>query len=182
MRLRIGVAVPDEGGRTAIVGTEVLEDRSRRRHLRVGLVERVESGSLEDSAAKVRELVEKTLKHRPCVVVDIGNAQGMALRDELRKTLPPEIHKPHRGRKRERPQLLAVILSAYIDGRLRFLPSIGVHRGALDRALILWGAKKSKGEELESEDEALVIALGLSAAFLGHGADAREAADATTDG
>lgn len=176
MRIRLGVAMPDKGGRTAIVGVEVREASvagRRVHHFTVGHVDRVEPGTVEASAARVAELVEQLRAHRPCVTVDLGNPQGHALRRMLRKMLPSELHRPH-GYERTKADthLFAQLLEAYADDRVAIRDGLQ-HVGDLSLALAMHGAKKTDrtgAVELSSEDEALVTATCLGLTFPTHGA------------
>lgn len=187
MRLRFGVAMPEEGGRPAIVAAEVLlrrgADARRRWHYNVGLVERVVSPTIQGADERVRELVLPVRDLRPCVFVDAGTPQGMALRRVLRRDWPDrELHRPHAyERTRFDATLFATFLEAYADGRVRFLDGLD-HRRELDRALVLYraGGVSKAGDELESEDEALVVALGLALSFPTHG-DAADSLDPPPD-
>lgn len=177
MRLKIGVALPETGGRPALIAVEVLENTSgvgaQRWHFRVGHVERVESRTVEGAAAAVRSLVGAVTDERPCVAVDTGTPQGVALLRILRddERWPDELHRVHRYRRtRADTRLFAAVLESYAEGALEFLPRLD-HRDDLDRALVLFrgGGAKKAGDELESEDEALVTALALSIVMPGHG-------------
>jgi hypothetical protein len=173
MRLRFGVAMAPKGGRTAIVGAEVRETRDARGRLvhayEVGFLERV-PGTLEASGDRVQELVEALAAERPCVFVDIGSAQGMALRASMRGRWDTS-HRAHAyPGSGERTELFAEFLQAYSTGRVRFRPGLE-HRKELDKALVnyLGGGVAKTGVDLTSEDEALVIALGLALHWPRHG-------------
>lgn len=176
MRMRFGVALPDEGGRPAIVGVEVTRNpdpKARRKwHFRVGHVERVVPKTLEAARDRSEEIARALEPTRPCFFVDVGNPQGFALRRLMRERWPDGVHLPHAyERTRADTNLFSSFLQVYADGMIDFASWID-HRDELDRALVLYrggGAKKS-GYELESEDEALVTALCLALTWAGHGA------------
>jgi len=178
MRVRFGVAMAEKGGRAAIVGVEVLEShakdgRTLPRFL-VGHVVRPE-GTIEGTGDAVEALVSAAKDVRPCVIVDIGTPQGMALRQTLRDKFPTTLHRPHAyPGTGERRDLFAAFLEAYSAGRIEFMPGLAF-RKELDKALVFYmGGKKSKTSvELTSEEEALVIALGLALTWPKHGPIAR---------
>lgn len=182
MRLRVGAAMPEKGGRAAIVGVEVLRGRDPRGrrawHYRVGAVRRVQPGTVEAAAEQVREVIEPAQHLRPCVLVDVGSPQGLALRQHMRNDRehpwPAQLHRPHAYPRDSRDQLFAGFLEAYADGRVRFLPDLQ-HRAELDRSLMFYLGRghKKDGFELESEDEALVRALGLAMVWPSHGQEAK---------
>jgi len=175
VRIRFGVAMPTKGGRTAVVGVEVRERRLPGGHLEhvflVGHVERVTPHTVEAARDRVAALMHDFADLRPCAMVDTGNAQGQALRALLRRAWGDELHRPHAylgtGDRRD---LFSAFLQAYGAGRVRFLPGLP-HRAELDKALVnyLGGPVKESGVELASEDEALVIALGLALFWPRHG-------------
>jgi hypothetical protein len=178
VRLRFGVAMPEKGGRPAIVGAEVFlkhgEDKRRRWHFTVGYVERVRSQTIQGADQRVRELILPVTDVRPCAFVDVGTAQGFALRRMLRQDWPEkDSHRPHAYERTKFDNApFAAFLEAYADGRVRFREDLP-HRKELDRALILFrsGGTSQAGDELDSEDEALVHALCLSIMFPSHGAE-----------
>lgn len=175
MRLRFGAAMSAKGGRTALVGAEVREGRDRQGRLYheflVGHVERVAPGTVEAAAARVAELMSDFADLRPCALVDVGTAQGLALHRALRGAYPDALHRAHAyAGTGDRRDLFAAFLQAYSTGRVRFLQGLA-HRAELDRALVnyLGGGTAKTGVELASEDEALVIALGLALFWPRHG-------------
>lgn len=177
MRIRFGVAMPDQGGRPAVVGVEVRrvgDPKAKRKwHFTVGHVERLNPKTVEHARERVEELVGALKEHRPCFTIDVGNPQGYALRRLLRQEWPSVVHLPH-GYERTRADtaLFAAFLEAYADGRVHFRDGLP-HREDLDRALILYKATTKKdGDELASEDEALVTALCLALTWPGHGGPA----------
>ncbi len=177
MKLRLGVAMPEKGGRTAIVGTEVRyrqgEGGRREPLFRIGLVDRVTPGTIQGTRDRVAELLNLLIAHQPCAFVDAGTPQGIALRHALRGQVPRSLHRPHTYPRTSRDQtLFAQFLRAYADGRVTFAAGLE-HRLDLDRALALYGGgetKRTGAVEINSEDEALVLALTLSMAFPTHGA------------
>ena len=176
MRLHVGVAMPEKGGRPAIVVAEIRENPAgkgvRRWHYRVGNVERVEDRNIEKAAEALRSLVAAVVGERPCVFVDTGSPQGVALLRVLRGgDWPAELHHPHQYRRTKADtRLFAQLLEAYAEGTSEFLPDLP-HRKDLDRAMVLFrgGGARVAGDELESEDEALVIALCLAVTMPSHG-------------
>ena len=168
----------EHGGRAAIAGVEVTERRladGRLEHrFAVGALERPE-GTIEAVAARVRALTAAAAEVRPCSVIDIGSPQGLALRQTLRGAFSSDLHRPHAypgtGSRRD---LFAAFLEAYSAGRIEFAPGLP-HRRELDKALVFYlaGEKGKKSVELSSEEEALVIALGLALAWPRHGPAAR---------
>lgn len=183
MRLRFGAMMPTKGGRTALIGVEVREARDPQgRYVHefiVGHVERVSPGTVEAAAGRLRELAGDFADLRPCVIVDTGNAQGEALRAALRQDWPSELHRPHQyPGTGDRKDLFASFLQAYSTGRVRFRPKLP-HRAELDKALVhyLGGGVSTTGVELKSEDEALVVALGLAMFWPRHGAKAADAGE-----
>lgn len=179
MRLRFGVALPEKGGRTAIIAAEVFEDlqadKTRRWHYVVGFAERVRSHTIEGAVERVRALVEPVQDLEPCVFVDVGTPQGLAARRSLKKDWPAALHRPHAyERTKFDTATFAAFLEAYADGRVSFLPGLA-HRQEMDRALVLFrgGDEKKSGDELASEDEAVVNALCLALSFPTHGHEPR---------
>jgi hypothetical protein len=169
-----------KGGRSAIIGVEVREGRDpvtgKLVHsFQVGSVDRVSPGSVGAARDRIASLMDTVAEVRPCVIVDVGTAQGIALHQALRGAYGESLHRPHAypGGAPQREQLFAGFLQAYSAGRIQFLPGIK-HRAELDKALVfhLGQGVKKEGFELESEDEALVLALGLALAWPKHGADA----------
>lgn len=180
MKIHLGAAMPLKGGRPAIAAVEVLErrDSTTGRMLasyNVGDVERIVPYSVEATRSRVLEMIEPVKEHKPCVFVDVGSPQGLALYKITRTDYPRGLHKPHAfpgvGM---RPDLFSTFLQAYSGGRVSFEPGLD-HRQALDRALVFYmgGGVEKTGVELSSEDEALVVALGLSMMWPKHGPDAR---------
>lgn len=176
MRLHVAAAMPEQGGRPTVVAAEVREDPStdgrRRWHFVVGHVERVRSQTVQGAAAAVRDSVSRVDRWAPCVFVDCGTPQGVALRQVLRREWPRDrLHPPHAyERTRQDTTTFAKFLEAYADGRVTFLPDLP-HRRELDRALILYkgGGVSRSGDELSSEDESMVNALCLAVAWPSHG-------------
>lgn len=182
MRLRFGTAMAAKGGRTAIVGAEVRERRSKEGRLEhtflVGHVERVTPGTVEAARDRLAGLMTSFADLRPCILVDVGSAQGLALHKGLRGAYPEDLHRAHSyPGTGDRRDLFAAFLQAYASGRVYFLPGLD-HRAELDRALVnyLGGGASKSGVELSSEDEALVIALGLALFWPRHGPKANAAA------
>lgn len=178
MRMRFGAAMPTKGGRCAVVGVEVRESRGADQRLRyeyvVGLVDRVEPQTIEAAVGRLRELSGLFADLRPCVFVDVGSAQGLALRQAMIADWPSALHRPHAfAGTGERVALFAAFLQAYSTGRVRFEAGLA-HRAELDQALVFYlgGGAKKDGVELSSEDEALVVALGLALYWPRHGAPA----------
>lgn len=183
MRLRFGAAMPRKGGRTAIIGVEVRERpgaRGRTEHtFTVGSVDRVSPPTVGAAMDRIVELTGALADRKPCVIVDAGTAQGIALSKELRALDWGALHRPHMypGGGPDREQLFAEFLRAYSSGRIRFRPGLP-HRAELDKALVFHtttGTRtlKTEGVELSSEDEALVLALGLALTWPKHGEEAR---------
>jgi hypothetical protein len=184
MRLHIGAAMPVKGGRPVIAGVEVFEGRGeggRLRHVyRVGLIERVTPYGIEAARDAVLAFMVSAIQHRPCVVVDTGHPAGLALHQALKTVMPPILHRPHSyPGAGVRPLLFAEFLKAYSEGRVEFEPGLR-YRPDLDKALVFYqgGGVQRHGVELESEDEAMVIALGLAMTWPMHGARARSLAEA----
>lgn len=176
MRLRFGVSMAIKGGRTAIVAVEVKEGRDpndqRLVHtFTVGAIERVTPFTVEAAALRIVALMNSVADHEPCVIIDVGSPQGMALRQALRGAYNSRLHRPHAypGTGARNP-LFASFLQAYSAGHVRFQPGIK-YREDLDRALVFYmgiGVAKD-GVDLSSEDEALVVALGLALFWAKHG-------------
>lgn len=178
MRLHLGVAMAPRGGRTAVVGAEVLERRDETGRLEhrfvIGLVERVNPTTVEAARDRLAELMTALESDRPCAFVDTGSAQGLALRQALRGAWSREIHRAHAyAGTGARSELFASFLQAYSTGHVTFRPGLA-HRKELDRALVnyLGGGAAKSGVELSSEDEALVIAVGLALYWPRHGSRA----------
>lgn len=181
--------MPEKGGRPVIVVTEVRrapEVQGRRRwHYVVGYVERVRQPTIQGAKARLDELVLPLRDLQPCVFVDAGTPQGMALRRSLRTGWPDELHRPHAYERTKFDQsMFGTFLEAYADGRITFRKDIDpLVRRELDRALVLYraGKKGDTGDELESEDEALVHAVSLSVMWPTHGAEAADLVPAPAD-
>ena len=180
MRIRLAVAMPEKGGRPAIVVAEVRrsigKDARRQWHFTVGHVERVVQQNIEGARDRVLELVTTVVGQKPCVFVDVGTPQGVALWRSIRREWPSNLHRPHAyERTRFETAMFAVFLEAYADGRVEFLGGLE-HRKELDRALVLFkgGGIAKASDELESEDEALVIATCLALMWPSHGDNAQE--------
>lgn len=180
MKIRIGAAMPLKGGRPALVACEVFESRDpeTKRLINVfdvGAVERITPYSVEATQEKLMSMVSGIRELEPCVLVDVGSPQGLALHQATRTGWPRGLHRPHAypgvG---QRPALFSTFLLAYSAGRVRFEPNLD-NRQALDRALVFYmgGGVEKTGVELSSEDEALVIALGLALTWPKHGPAAR---------
>lgn len=175
MRLHIGASMPIKGGRPAVTAVEIFEGRDpkgRTTHLfRVGLVERITPYGIEVARDAVTDFMNGAKEFRPCVIVDTGSPAGLALHQALKTSLPRELHRPHSypgvG---ARPLLFADFLKAYSEGRVEFAPNLRF-RPDLDKALVFYqgGGVSKHGVDLESEDEAMVISLGLAMAWPKHG-------------
>jgi hypothetical protein len=174
-RLHVGVAMPEKGGRPAVVAAEVRRapDRAGRRqwHYVVGHVDRVPLQTIQGARDAVTGMVARVADLEPCVFVDAGTAQGIALRKSMRPGWPEKLHRPH-GYERTRfdVTMFAHFLEAYADARITFLPDLPFRRD-LDRALVLFrseGVSKAGAEQL-SEDDALVFAASLAVMFPTHG-------------
>jgi len=172
--------MPAHGGRTAIVGVEVLEARDSEDRLVhrfvVGVIERVTPFTIDAARERVIAMVTKLQDARPCCIVDTGTPQGLALRASMSSSRdwPRDLHRPHAyPGTGARNQLFAAFLEAYSRGEVRFAPGLE-NRADLDKALVFYhgGGTAKEGFELESEDEALVIALGLAMFWPRHGASA----------
>lgn len=178
MRLRFGVCMPEHGGRTAVVGVEVQESRAHDGYLVhdfvVGSVDRVTPFTVEAARDRVCALATAVADLRPCALVDTGSPQGLALRRALRDAYPRDLHRPHAyPGTGSRVPLFSAFLEAYSAGRVHFRPGLA-HRAALDRALVFYLGRGvgREGVALESEDEALVVALGLAMFWPRHGGTA----------
>jgi hypothetical protein len=180
VRLRFGVAMPLKGGRPAMIGVEVLEARGSDGKLqhtfRVGRVERFSKHAVEAARARVAAVMDQLAEHRPCAIIDVGSPQGLALHQSLRGSYDKRLHRSHayRGTGTRGP-LFSAFLQAYSAGRVAFAPGLDF-RSDLDRALVFYGGQGAKkdGVDLSSEDEALVIALGLAMTWPMHGPTARK--------
>jgi len=190
MRLRIAVAMPEKGGRPAIVVAEVQralgKDGRRQWNFTIGLVERVKRQNIEGARDRVLELAEASISMKPCVFVDAGTPQGVALWRSVRKDWTRRLHRPHAyERTRFETAMFAVFLEAYADGRVKFLGDLD-NRKELDRALVLYkgGGVSKVSDDLESEDEALVVATCLALMWPSHGGDASrvESRDGSSNG
>ncbi len=178
MKLRLGVAMPLKGGRPAIVATEIFESRDPNgrllHHYDVGAIERITPYSVEATKAKLLAMVGVAKEFFPCVMIDIGSPQGMALHQSMRTGYDKTLHRPHLYQGvGMRGELFSTFLQAYSAGRMSFQPDMP-GRSALDRALVFYmgGGVAKSGVELSSEDEALVIALGLAMIWPKHGPQA----------
>lgn len=179
MRVRFGVAMAPKGGKTAIVGVEVRERRGPDGRLvhdfEVGALEWISPGTIEAASSRVLELLTLAKDVRPCAIIDVGSPQGLALHQHLRNRQPEGLHRPHAyPGTGSRAPLFGAFLQAYADGRVHFAAGLP-NRADLDRALVFYtgGGVSKHGVELKSEEEALVIALGLSITWPRHGAGAR---------
>jgi hypothetical protein len=180
MRIRVAVSMPEKGGRPAIAVAEVRRapDIGGRRqwHYVIGHLERVRDRTIHGARDRVREIVDPIADVSPCVYIDVGTPQGIALRKVLRDTWPDRssMHRPHAyERTKFDTTMFAWFLEAYSGERIIFRRGLP-HRDELDRALILYrsGGVGKAGDELESEDEALVHAVSLALMFPTHGANA----------
>ena len=171
--------MPEHGGRTAIVAAEVFERRGTGGVLEhsflVGHVDRVAPGTVEAARDRAAGAMTAVLKEKPCCIVDVSTPQGTALWRSLRGAWPKSAHGPHPygGPGYTRAVLFASFLQAYASGKVRFRDGLA-YRADLDRALVFYmgqGVKK-EGVELSSEDEAMVVALGLALYWPRHGAAA----------
>jgi hypothetical protein len=168
--------MPLKGGRPSIVVAEVRERRDPEtakmlHHFNVGAVERVTPYSVEATAEEVLRIVRVTKEHMPCVLIDVGSPQGLALYQKMRTGYPRELHRPHAyPGTGMRADLFSTFLQGYSAGRVSFEPGLD-HRAALDRALVFYmgGGVEKTGVELSSEDESLVVALGLAMTWPKHG-------------
>lgn len=178
MRVRFGLGMAPKGGRAALVGVEV---RARpgpsgraEHHFHVGTVERL-PGTIESASERLVKLMTAAKDVRPCAMVDIGSPQGAALHRMLRGKFPKGLHQAHAyPGAGQRAPLFAAFLEAYSQGRVTFAPGLA-HQKELDKALVFYmgGGVSKHGVELSSEEEALVIALGLAMAWPKHGPEAR---------
>jgi hypothetical protein len=177
MRLRVGAAMPLKGGRPALIAVEVTkagrDSRGREAFdFLVGHIERVMPTSVEKTSERLLAIIRAVEDVRPCMIIDAGSPQGLALYQNVRGSgIPPALHKPHAyPGTGQRTGLFASFLQSYSEGRIRFEPGLK-HRGELDRSLVFYmgGGTKTDGVELSSEDEALVIALGLAMSWPRHG-------------
>jgi hypothetical protein len=119
-------------------------------------------------------MVAASKEHFPCVLIDVGSPQGLALHQSMRTGYDRDLHRPHAyPGTGMRADLFSTFLQAYSAGRVSFQPDLP-GRSALDRALVFYmgGGVAKSGVELSSEDEALVIALGLSMTWPKHGSEA----------
>lgn len=179
MRMRYGVAMPEKGGRTAIIGVEVAEGREpggRLAHqFTVGLIDRVQPFTIDAARQRVIELMDGTAQHRPCAILEVKTPQGLALHQSLRGKYSAALHKPHAfAVDNYKGVLFSNFLQAYSLGRVLFRPGLK-HRSELDKALVFYmgGGVGKHGVDLESEDDALVLALGLSLQWPKHGGPAK---------
>lgn len=185
MRVRFGLGMAPKGGRATLIGVEVRErprfgsyaEGSPRRTeavFHVGTIERL-PGTVEAAAERLTALMTAAKDVRPCAIVDIGTPQGQALHRMLRGKFPRELHQAHAyPGSGPRAALFAAFLEAYSSGRITFAPDLP-HRKDLDKALVFYmgGGVAKHGVELSSEEEAMVIALGLALAWPKHGPPAR---------
>lgn len=175
MRLHVGVAMPEKGGRPAIVAAEVRRapDVAGRRqwHYVVGHVDRVRAQTIEGARDEALTLASRVPDAAPCFFVDAGTAQGIALWKSMRLAWPETMHRPHRyERTRFDTTMFAHLLEAYADGRITLLPGLPYFKD-LSRALVLFrsaGVSQAGAEQL-SEDDALVFAASLAVMFPTHG-------------
>lgn len=179
MRIRIGAAMPLKGGRPAVVVAELKEetlpDGRIIIHTDIGYIDRVTPFSVEAVAGATLGLVQSMIEHRPCVVTDTGSAQGLALYQQLKRILPDEVHRPHSfPGTGKRDMLFSSFLQQYSDDRILWKPGLE-YRADIDRALVFFGGvgKSTDGVELSSEDNALVMAVGLAMQYPRHGGIAR---------
>lgn len=193
MRVHVCVSMPEKGGRPAIAISEVRrapDQAGRRRwHYVIGHVERVRSHTIQGTRDRIEELTLPVKDVKPCVFVDAGTAQGFALRRSIRAGWPEDLHRPHAyERTRFDQTMFGQFLEAYADGRITFKSGIDPQvRKELDRALILYrvGAaikKSDAGDELASEDEALVHAVCLATMWPTHGPEPKDLEPAPDDG
>ncbi len=176
VKMRVGVAMPLKGGRPAIVVSEVFEARDKEtgrlvHHYDIGDIERITPYSVEATKARIMEIVTAVREVRPCVMIDVGSPQGLALHQSMRTGYDRTLHRPHAyPGTGMRADLFSVFLQAYSAGRVSFQPDLP-GRSALDRALVFYmgGGVEKSGVELSSEDEALVVAVGLAMTWPKHG-------------
>jgi hypothetical protein len=186
VKIRLGVAMPLKGGRPAIIAAEVLEARDPTGRLvhgfDVGAVERVTPYSVEAAKARIVAMTTAAKEHLPCVIIDVGSPQGLALHQSMRTGWDRDLHRPHAypGTGMRGP-LFSTFLQAYSAGLVTFQPGLDA-RSALDRALVFYmgGGVAKSGVELSSEDEALVVALGLAMTWPKHGGAARALREAVS--
>lgn len=167
-----------KGGRTAIVAVEVKERPDRSHEFVVGHLQRVHPPTIEAAAGAIASLASAAMTEKPCVIVDVSTAQGIALRMALRDLLPDGIHKAHayRGADAARAELFASFLRAYSTERVKLLPDLRGRKELINALVFYTGGAKVKDQvELPSEDEALVVALGLGMAWPRHGGKAEAA-------
>jgi hypothetical protein len=100
--------------------------------------------------------------------VDVSSPQGQALRVALNEQMPKGFHKAHEHS--GTVDLFSGFLQTYSASRVAFEPNLD-YRGELDRSLVFYmgGGVSKHGFELSSEDEALVVALGLALFWPRHG-------------
>lgn len=184
-RLHVGAAMPLKGGRPAVAVAEVREGRGSDGRLRfqfhVGHLERVTPYGVHDAAASVRTVLERLRDMYPCVIVDVGSPQGLALHQQLKREGDPQLHRPHAWPGTgSRGPLFSSFLQAYSEGRLTLDPRMA-HRADLERALVFFGGSsvKEHGLEISSEEEAMVHAVGLALQWPVHGPAARPLVEAT---
>lgn len=178
-RVRFGVAMAAKGGRSTVVGVEVREARDAQRrlihHFEVGVIERVQPGTVEACASVVERLMTAAAGVRPCTIIDVGTPQGMALHQTLRGRWSRDLHRAHAypGTGIRGP-LFTSFLQAYSAGRVTFAAGLA-HRKDMDKALVFYagGGVSRHGVDLTSEEEAMVIALGLALTWPKHGPPAR---------
>lgn len=184
MRLHIGVAMAAKGGRTGLVVAEVTERAlgamRREYYFNIGHVDRVAPQTVEDAAERVLELVTNVAVEKPCVFVDVTSPQGAALRVALNEQMPKGLHKAHEHV--GTVDLFSGFLTTYSAARISFEPGLD-YRGDLDRSLVFYmgGGVAKHGFELTSEDEALVVAIGLSIFWPRHGARAMQSTKVPVD-
>lgn len=180
--------MPEEGGRPSLVVTEVYRapDVAGRRRWRfvIGHVDRVRDQTVQGAREATTSLIRRVEDENPCVFVDIGTPQGLALRRSFRTDWPEKnVHLPHAYPRLPRETMLfAAFLEAYADRRVSFLTDVG-YRKDLDKALVLYrgGKISTAAAEIPSEDESLVVATCLSLMWPSHGPDPRTADLATND-
>lgn len=177
MKIRLGVAMPLKGGRPSVIAVEVRARRDQQtnkmlHYYHVGAVERVTPYSVEATSERILKMVGAVREHLPCVLIDVGSPQGLALYQKMRVGYPRELHRPHAypGHGLLRPELYSNFLLPYAAERVSFEPGLDA-RSALDRALVFYmaGGVDKSGIELSSEDESLVMALGLAMTWPNHG-------------
>ena len=179
VRMRFGVAMAEKGGRTAIIGTEVREARDEAGLLvhsfTVGFIARVQPFTVGAAVTEISRLMTASAEHEPCTIIDVGTAQGLALHQSGKGAYPSTLHRPHAYQGHgARATLFSAFLQAYTQDRVAFAKD-RPHRAELDKALVFFGGSgvKKDGVDLKSEDEALVVALGLSLVWPKHGPAAR---------